>query len=149
MAEKFFIREATLLDLAALHTLNTNELGYDYPIEKAKNQLLQVLEDQRHHLLAVAENPQHKVLGYLHAEVYQEIYVDSALNILALAVNQSVQGQGIGSALIKWLEEAGKSRNIHTIRLNSGANRQDAHAFYRHLGFEEVKTQKKFVLVND
>ncbi|GIC69445.1 GNAT family N-acetyltransferase [Fructobacillus tropaeoli] len=108
-----------------------------------------MLEDQRHHLLAVAENPQHKVLGYLHAEVYQEIYVDSALNILALAVNQSVQGQGIGSALIKWLEEAGKSRNIHTIRLNSGANRQDAHAFYRHLGFEEVKTQKKFVLVSD
>ncbi|CAK1227260.1 GNAT family N-acetyltransferase [Fructobacillus evanidus] len=149
MVEEFFIREATLLDLAALHTLNTNELGYDYPIEKAKNQLLQLLEDQRHHLLAVAENSQHEILGYLHAEVYQEIYADSALNILALAVNQSAQGQGIGTALIEWLEEAGKNRKIRIIRLNSGANRQDAHAFYRHLGFEEVKTQKKFVLVSD
>lgn len=149
MAKKFLIREATLLDLVALHSLNTNELGYDYPIEKAKNQLLQLLEDQRHHLLAVAENSQHEVLGYIHAEVYQEIYADPALNILALAVNQSAQGQGIGRALIEWLEAAGKSRNIHTIRLNSGANRQDTHAFYRHLGFEEVKTQKKFVFVND
>ena len=148
MIEKFFIREATLFDLAAIHRLNTNELGYDYQIEKAKNQLVQLLEDQRHHLLAVAEDSHHQVLGYLHAEVYHEIYADPALNILALAVNRLAQGQGIGTALVVWLEEAGKSRNIWTIRLNSGANRHEAHAFYRRLGFEEIKTQKKFVRVN-
>ncbi|GAP04974.1 GNAT family N-acetyltransferase [Fructobacillus tropaeoli] len=148
MTTKFFTREATLHDLIALHTLNTNELGYDYPLEKAKSQLLQLLEDPRHHLMAVVEDSQHNVLGYLHAEVYQEIYADSALNILALAVSQSAQGKGVGTALIEWLEKAGARRNIYTLRLNSGANRQSAHAFYRHLGFEEIKTQKKFVRVN-
>lgn len=43
-----------------------------------------------------------------------------------------------------WLEEAAE-RGIHAIRLNSGASRTEAHAFYQHLGFEEIKLQKKFV----
>ncbi|MBS9335993.1 GNAT family N-acetyltransferase [Fructobacillus papyrifericola] len=140
------IREALLADASALCQINRDEMGYNVSVEFTKEQLALLLKDQNHHLIAVFEDDMnHQVLGYVHAELYRELYAADVLNVWGLAVATDQQGKGIGKSLMQWLEEEALSRNIHAIRLNSGANRLGAHRFYQKLGFEEVKLQKSLL----
>ncbi|GAP00374.1 GNAT family N-acetyltransferase [Fructobacillus ficulneus] len=140
------IRPIQITDLPVLMALNENELGYQYPEDKARHQLQSLLADQGHHFLAAAVDDQNgEVQGYIHAEVYQEIYADTQLNILALAVAEKWKGQGVGTALITWLEDQGRQRHIAGILLNSGESRASAHRFYQNRGFTLVKKQMKFI----
>ncbi|WP_349584424.1 GNAT family N-acetyltransferase [Leuconostoc citreum] len=140
------IRQVKLSDVKELHRINTEELGYNYSIDKSLSQLKKILNDEKHHILGLYQNDlDGKVLGYIHAELYEEIYADTSLNVLALAVKKSNQHQGIGAELIVFLENQALHRDIHLVRLNSGMSRINAHNFYQHLGFDYVKDQKKFI----
>ena len=56
--------------------------------------------------------------------------------ITALVVSKDVQGQGIGRILVeaaeKWMRKAG----CQLVEVTSNDRRAEAHAFYRHLGYE-------------
>jgi len=56
--------------------------------------------------------------------------------ITALVVSKDVQGQGIGRKLVeaaeKWMRKAG----CQLVEVTSNDRRAEAHAFYRHLGYE-------------
>ncbi|RHW52468.1 GNAT family N-acetyltransferase [Lactobacillus bombicola] len=139
------IRNAKVSDADAIQKLNQAELGYDYAIEKTAANLKKLLSDSRHHLLLVFEdNATKKVVAYLHAELYEEIYFDPMYNILALAVSHSYQQQGIGTKLMGELEKRAISHGINEIRLNSGEQRIKAHQFYEKLGYITNKKQKRF-----
>lgn len=140
------IRPVVISDIEDLCKINHQELGYEYPLDKSIIQLRKILQDTDHHYLAAYESDEeHKVLGYIHAEVYDEIYNEPTLNVLALAVSSEVQHLGIGTQLIKWLELLGTEKGFNSIRLNSGMNRTNAHSFYERNGFVHIKDQKKFV----
>lgn len=140
------IRQVKLSDVKELHRINTEELGYSYSIDKSLSQLKKILNDEKHHILGLYQSDlDGQVLGYIHAELYEEIYTDTSLNVLALAVKKSNQHQGIGAELIVFLENQALHRDIHLVRLNSGMSRINAHNFYQHLGFDYVKDQKKFI----
>ena len=66
-------------------------------------------------------------------------------NILGLAVRQDTQHQGIGRRLMTVAESWAKEQGISTMRLNSGAGRTGAHAFYRAMGYSESKEQLRFI----
>ncbi len=61
-----------------------------------------------------------------------EIYVPE------LVVTKKYQNQGIGTLLMKACISFGKKRNCHNIRLESGLFREEAHKFYKKLGFEST-----------
>lgn len=96
-------------------------------------------------MLLVFEDENETVLGYVHAEIFSESYFDPMLNVLALAVSGSAQGQGIGHALMLELETRAKQLGLTEIRLNSGEERTAAHQFYEKLGYHCLKLQKRFV----
>lgn len=132
-------------DLKALNKLNQQELGYSYPLEKASIRFKHLITDTQHHLLiGYRDQKTGEVVGYVHAELYEELYCDPLFNILALAVSKNFQKQGIGKMLLDKVEKEAKNRGLSGIRLNSGTSRVDAHAFYNAVGYSEVKTQKKF-----
>ncbi|MGL5898594.1 MAG: GNAT family N-acetyltransferase [Lactobacillaceae bacterium] len=140
------IRPVVISDIEDLCEINHQELGYEYPLDKSLIQLRKILQDTDHHYLAAYESDDNrKFLGYIHAEVYDEIYNEPTLNVLALAVSSEAQHLGIGTQLIKWLEALGTEKGFKSIRLNSGMNRTNAHSFYEHIGFVHIKDQKKFV----
>ncbi|MBQ6550863.1 MAG: GNAT family N-acetyltransferase [Lachnospiraceae bacterium] len=64
--------------------------------------------------------------------------------ILGLAVDRTAQHQGIGRALLSHAEQWAKENGITAMRLNSGAARTGAHAFYRAVGYTETKRQARF-----
>ena len=97
--------------------------------------------------LQVEDSSNHKLLGYVHAEVYESLYSQPGFNILALAVQPDHQGQGIGKSLLEGLEKEAKRRGYGFIRLNSADHRLAAHAFYEKVGYTCDKMQKRFIRI--
>ena len=140
------IRSIMTTDIDALCKINSEELGYDYPREQSLTQLRKILNDSNHYLLALyGDETTKKILGYVHAEVYEEIYAEPTLNVLALAVVRDNQNSGIGTQLMSWLENTAVSKGYKSIRLNSGMSRKSAHEFYEHINYVHTKNQKKFI----
>ncbi|OME83212.1 MULTISPECIES: GNAT family N-acetyltransferase [Paenibacillus] len=59
------------------------------------------------------------------------------LHIQGLAVQKELQNKGIGTKLLKHVENYSKGRGVSTIILCSGFKRTDAHAFYEHNGYDK------------
>ena len=139
------IRLAQLDDAASLQKLASQELGYDYPLEACQKCLEALIaDDQQILLVACSQEATKQVLGIVHASYYYSFYGDPAYNVMALAVDQAYQHQGIGRLLMQALESQALSKGVHHIRLNSASHRTGAHAFYQSIGYDCYKTQKAF-----
>ena len=139
------IRPAQLEDAAALQKLASQELGYDYPLEACQERLQALLADvQQILLVACSQEAPKQVFGIVHASYYYSFYGDPAYNVMALAVDQAYQHQGIGRLLMQALESQALSKGVHHVRLNSASHRTGAHAFYESIGYDCYKTQKAF-----
>lgn len=136
------IRPAVLEDIPAIVLLNAQELGYDYPPEKAREQLSRLLSSAGHRIL-VAQLGE-KIAGYVHAQDYLNLYAPPLKNIMGIAVSSDYRRQGIGRALLEAVEAWARETGAAGIRLVSGESRKGAHAFYRCCGYDGGKKQLNF-----
>ena len=141
------LRVLKATDVASIHEINKDALGYDFSPKETASQLDKLSQDSHHYLLGFEEPTSHDLLGYVHAEVYESLYSKPGFNILALAVLPQTQGQGIGKTLLQGLENEAKKRGYNFIRLNSADHRLGAHAFYEKVGYTCDKTQKRFIRI--
>ena len=140
------LRNITILDVEEIQKICNYELGYDVDLSIVKKQIEKLTKDNNHHIIIGFENEQtRKIIGFVHAEFYESIYMDTGLNILALAVNSNFQGQGIGKKLMSFIEDYALKNNISFIRLNSNVCRTEAHKFYERIGYVCDKTQKRLI----
>ena len=139
------LRALKATDVASIHEINKDALGYDFSPEETASQLAKLSQDPHHFLLGFEEPTSHDLLGYVHAEVYESLYSNAGFNILALAVVPQMQGKGIGKILLHGLEQEAKRRGYEFIRLNSADHRLGAHAFYERVGYTCDKVQKRFI----
>lgn len=123
-------------------------LGYDVDVENVKKQIAKLTNDKNQHIIIGYEDEiTRKIIGFVHAQMYESFYSDLGLNILGLAVNPDFQGKGIGKKLMSKLENYAVENNISFIRLNSAMKREDAHNFYEHIGYTCDRVQKRFIKV--
>ena len=123
-------------------------LDYDVDAENVKKQIEKLTNDKNQHIIIGYEDEiTRKIIGFVHAPMYESFYSDLGLNILGLAVNPDFQGRGIGRKLMNKLEEYAVDNNISFIRLNSALKREEAHKFYEHIGYTCDKVQKRFIKV--
>ena len=145
MTRTIEIRPAQLEDAASLQKLASQELGYDYPLEACRERLQALLADNQQILLvACSQVAPKQALGIVHASYYYSFYGDPAYNVMALAVDQAYQHQGIGRLLMQALESQALLKGVHHVRLNSASHRTGAHAFYQSIGYDCYKTQEAF-----
>ena len=136
------IRKATGKDSKGISGLCSIELGYPCEEKLVFGRLANLDADRELVLVAELDN---RIVGFIHAEKYEPLYSQCMINILGIAVDNTFQRRGIGRKLIEALENWAQSCGITTIRLNSGILRTDAHVFYRKLGFNDEKEQKRFI----
>lgn len=140
------LRNITIFDAQEIQSISNFELGYDVNLEIVKKQIRKLTNDNKHHIIIGFENEQtRKIIGFVHAELYESLYMDTGLNILGLAVDSNFQGQGIGKKLMSAIEDYALENNISYIRLNSNVRRIDAHKFYESIGYVCDKTQKRLI----
>lgn len=138
----FSVREAKKEDYIAIARLNKEEMKYDYPVEKTKVKLAQILEDASQKVYVAVSSEQ--VIGYVHVNNYDVLYAPHMKNIMGIAVEQNFKKQGVGRALLEVVEKWGKETGASGVRLVSGSERKEAHAFYKHCNYIESKEQKNF-----
>ena len=136
----FIIREAVISDAEDIYFINKTSLGYDYDLDKQRNNLESVLKDKTQ-VIFVADIGS-KVVGYIHLTSYDVIYTDTYKNCLGLAVDNDYKRKGVGSALLNQGEIWAEDNGAVGIRLCSGIERENAHKFYKSQGYIENKLQK-------
>lgn len=139
------IRECQITDSEAIYWLNKMEMGYDYPLDLTKEKIKKILNSQ-HDKIYVAQID-HKVVGYVHANDYDVIYMGHLKNIMGIAVDKHYQHCGIGSKLLSEIEKWAKETGAEGVRLVSGETRLGAHEFYRHCGYVSHKKQMNFMKI--
>ena len=140
------LRNITIFDAQEIQSISNFESGYDVNLDIVKKQIRKLTNDNKHNIIIGFENEQtRKIIGFVHAELYESLYMDTGLNILGLAVDSNFQGQGIGKKLMSAIEDYALKNNISYIRLNSNIRRTEAHRFYESIGYVCDKTQKRLI----
>jgi len=136
------IRSATEDDIPSLALLS-GELGYETTAEQVKARFEFIMGKSDHGIYVAEEDG--AVLGFIAFERYDTLYMDSGLNLTGLVASAGARNKGIGRQLLEAAQEHAIETGLKFLRLNSGAQRLEAHRFYRNRGFDNEKDQKRFI----
>jgi len=119
------------------------ELGYETTPKDIRNRLM-ALGGTKEHLVAVAENAESGLAGWVAAEVRLILESGSHVELVGLVVDSRMRGRGIGRALVEQSEHWARSLGLGKIVVRSNIVRQDSHAFFESLGYARQKTQHHY-----
>lgn len=135
------IREVNILDAPQIKELS-EQLGYRVSEAGVRSRLEYLIKDN-YHVIYVAE-VDNKVVGWIHVIIYKSLVSEEKATVLGLVVDRTFLRQGIGRELMRWGERWAKNCGCNGIMLKSNSIREDAHSFYRGIGYENVKSQYVF-----
>ena len=131
-------------DAEAVNRLS-GQLGYPLSAQQTLQNITDVLQSKDHTaLVAVHED---KIVGWAGGAYTIMIEVMPHCEINGLVIDENYRGQGIGKMLIEKIKEWAKEKGTNKLSLRCNVKRTEAHLFYEHLGFKEIKQQKNFVKI--
>ncbi len=134
------VRQALLTDAPRIAALCV-QLGYEVPLAHVEHHLRGLSGDQT---VLVAVVPRVGVVGWIGVAEHSTLTSSRRAEIEGLVVEDEYRGNGIGEMLVASAEAWARRRGCTTMGLQTNVVRQRAHAFYRRLGYEVVKTQHVF-----
>ena len=135
------VRAARLSDADSIALL-TAQLGYEIAPVDAAARLSRILPRRDHQFLIAEANG--TIVGMLHASLSEHIDAETCVLIEGVAVDRECRGRGIGKILLAHAEAWALANGCSLVRLRSTAARTEAHKFYEHLGYVNIKTQYAF-----
>ena len=159
--EKIMIRIATRNDVDSIvkiyeHIHDAEEageavVGWDrnvYPTyQTALESVLKgdmFVEEDKDIIVAAGRINQEQVKEYAECPWLYQAADHEVMVLHTLVVDPYIKGKGYGSACVKFYEEYARSRNCHTLRIDTNEKNIPARKFYQKLGFREAG----FVLCN-
>jgi GNAT superfamily N-acetyltransferase len=137
------VRDAKTEDSAPIASLLA-ELGYPCSAEFVQSKLVR-FQEQPSTRVIVAELLG-EVVGVLSFEAQPLFHQEGNIGtITALSVAAAARGVNVGKSLVNAIEEIAKEMGCIKMAVASGVHREDAHVFYRKLGYAE--NTKRFVKV--
>ena len=119
--------------------LSIEEQNSDYPW--SQHQFTTSIENSKNLCYCLSQND--KTIGYLIAM----LSLDTA-DILNIGIDPDFKRQGYGTALLNYLIENLRKRNISEILLEVRAGNKSAIQFYMKQGFEEISVRKNYYTKN-
>ena len=129
-------------DLEEIYRLNKNELHYDFSLMQVKD-AWDKIDNDKNNILYVAIDCD-KVVGYIHAGIYQSLCLPTMASIFTLVVSKEYQKNGIGKLLLEAVEKWAKNNACVGIRVLSNESRESAHYFYQACGYRKTRKQINF-----
>ena len=133
----------TVEDATAVNALS-KLLGYLLSIEETVKNIDLVLQSKDH--TAFVAECENKIVGWIGASQAIMIEVMPHCEINGLVINEHYQGIGIGKLLIDKVKHWAREKGNNKLGLHCNIQRTQAHKFYEHIGFAEIKQQKNFVM---
>jgi len=139
------VRKVTDKDIPQLLSL-LDQLGYTISAREIQKRI-DLIESKDDNVIFVAEKNDKQILGCLHVTIDSRLAEGAFGEIVSLVVDERERGKKIGrklvNAAVSWISDKGNSR----VRVRCNVKRHEAHLFYTHLGFDEIKSQKIFEMV--
>lgn len=129
-------------DAVRIAELN-EQLGYPATAEEVVGRLDEICSRDDHDFF-VAVLPDGDVAGWVHVYLRRLVMFDPLIEVEGLVVDERYRRTGIGRLLMNHVEEWARERGCNIVNLRSNVIREEAHGFYRRLGYEEAKHQKVF-----
>lgn len=136
------VREAQPMDLEALVELAA-QLGYAADKETIATRLQSIMSDSNSVLL-VATDDTNRAIGFVHIGVRPLIVADRTAEVCGLVVHSGVRTKGYGKKLMHAAEQWAVKKQCREVTLRSNVLREEAHEFYKRLGYTIYKTQFAF-----
>ena len=138
---EIIIRSIREEDAGAVNQLST-QLGYSMSTGQTLANIRSVLGTTRHNAFVALHED--KIVGWI--GVAEALQIESAPfnEIRGVIVDEQYRGHGIGKLLIERVKQWSRETGNKTLRLRCNMTRKEAHLFYQHLGFKEIKEQKVF-----
>lgn len=140
------IREAVIDDIPDITRL-LSVLGYETEVDRVRHRLQEMFDDSRYHtLLALYKG---RPVGLVGMEIGWAYELDDRyLRLLALSVDATAEGNGIGQALVRAAEQWGMDHGVRSVIVSSGnrPERVRAHQFYQRAGYEIKGTSFRKIL---
>ena len=140
--DEIVIRPATLDDAPAIAGL-AGQLGYVTPENDVACRLAELFQ-QANHAIYVAAFPGGELVAWIDLYIHRSLLDNPLVMIGGVVVDEAYRRQGIGRRLMEHAEAWGRARGCDAVYLKTRTDRQDAHAFYEHLGYRNLKTQYAF-----
>jgi ribosomal protein S18 acetylase RimI-like enzyme len=128
------IREVGREDSEAVAEL-LGELGYPTDARRFERRLERIERDPSSRLFVATVNDRVAGLAGFHLLPLVE-HDEPGCQLTALVVGKAYRRTGVGSELVRTIEEESRSRGGRRLLVNTAHHREDAHAFYERLGFE-------------
>ena len=116
-------------------SIGNNELGCKHSMEDIVAHYNRVKDDERYKTFVALLDGE--AVGFISSVWSYEIGREVGfMHIVGLAVKAEMQNKGIGTKLIRHIENYAIEKGINSIILNTGVQRTNAHAFYKGKGYD-------------
>lgn len=132
------VRPARSADAKFLADLAT-QLGYPTTEPEILSRLEQLQGRDQHAVLVAEQGDQ--VVGWIHIFGAYRLESGAFAEIGGLVVDRAFRASGAGRALVQAAAEWARGQGFQHLRVRTNVIREDAHAFYLHLGFSNAKWQ--------
>ena len=130
MIPQLTIRFATFADAAAIAALSRDEIEHGLPWTWREARVRHAIADPDTNVIVVGPPGAVAAFGVMY-------YAEDDAHLLLFAVHRSQQRQGVGSALLQWLEEAAIAAGAQKIRVEARMDNAAARSFYNERGYHE------------
>jgi len=127
----------SIVSMLADDFLGSQREQYEDPLPESYIKAFREIEfDPNNHLIVAEQDGE--VVGALQLTFTPSISFRGGkrATVESVRVDEKLRGQGIGKALMLYAIERAKEESCISIQLTTNAEREDAHRFYRNLGFE-------------
>lgn len=136
-------RPATITDLPEIVRMLADDfLGrqrerYEDPLPDSYLKAFREIEADPNNQLIVAERDG-EVIGMMQLTFTPSISFQGGkrATVESVRVDEKYRGQGIGREMMLWTIERARSEGCISLQLTTNAEREDAHRFYKNLGFK-------------
>ncbi len=130
MISHLTIRFATRADAAAIAALSRDEIEHGLPWTWREPRVRNAIADPDTNVIVVGPPGAVAAFGVMY-------YADDDAHLLLFAVHRLRQRQGVGTALLQWLEAAAQAAGAQRIRVEARMDNEAARSFYNEHGYHE------------
>ena len=127
------IRLATRDDVRAIAALSRTEIEHGLPWRWRPPRVQRAVADARTNVCVAVNGDALLGFGIM-------IYADDTAHLSLLAVNADARRQGVGTALLQWLEQVARVAGTLRVRLEARHDNAGALAFYRRHAYAQTGT---------
>jgi GNAT superfamily N-acetyltransferase len=136
------VRTAARGDAGAIAALAA-QLGYDEAVDEISRRI-EDIRAQGNGEIYVAVLPPDVIVGWVQVFGLLLVELPPLAEVGGIVVDSRYRRIGVGRSLMEAAEQWARQNGLATLRLRSNLQRDDAHGFYRRLGYAEIAASTLF-----